>query len=294
MLNSQRFALIALTALMVTDTYAQTDAVDSGSGPPLPVTRCDPKANSCGRDARPLPPVPALGGAGRATVLSPTRRSTELALDAAEYRVPVPGCERLGPGDLVCHSVHDFQHCRTLMIARITQSCQIDTAFSGDDFEPREAGPGQVDAVVKSNALVRVTLGDRGHGQIKGKAEAVVSFDRPVELQGQAWCLQRDRYLYYPSGPKGGMSDISDAGDCEEPIEFDFAPNEDDLLRAYDLCETFGAWGEKLKDSFGILAASLFELRSATPAFAASHPGGSSIVAPYTTVEAPLIIECRN
>jgi hypothetical protein len=293
MFNIRRFALFVLVALMITEASAQTGGSGRASGPALPVTRCDPDANSCGSGARTIR-MPALGAAGRATVLSPTLRSTELALDPAEYRVPVPGCTRIEPGVLGCGSVHDYQHCRTLMIAGITHACQINVAFAGGDIEPRAAVRGHYDVKLNSNAKVRVTLGDRGHGQIRGKAEAVVAFDPPSELKDQAWCLQRDRLLYYPTGPQGGMSDIGETDDCAKPIEFSFEPHEDDLLRAYDLCETFDAWGEELEDSIEILAASMFELRSATPAFVASHPGGSAIIAPYATVEAPLTIDCRD
>jgi hypothetical protein len=118
-------------------------------------------------------------------------------------------------------------------------------------------------------------------------------FDLPQNITG-AWCLQRDPFIYFATGPKGGTSQIGEPDQCEEPIEFSFAPHDDDLLRAYDLCENFGVWGEELEDTIEVLASTLFHVRSASPDFVARHPDGIAIVAPYATVEAPVTIDCRN
>lgn len=248
---------------------------------------------TCGREAETFA-APVLGAAAtNATVLSPNLRTTQTVLEAAEYRVLIPGCSQQDPGVFVCDSVLEFQHCRTLMISRMIDWCEADFAFEGNFAEPRVASPENYELSVDSDARVRVTRGDRGWGQIRGEAEIELSIRPPIDNDG-AWCLQRDRYVYYPTGPMGGMSDIGESGECEEPIEFSFEAHEDDLVRAYDLCESFAAWGLEIQDEIEVIVAGLFQIRSASPSFAQAHGGGRAVIAPYVNVEAPLKIECRE
>jgi len=236
--------------------------------------------------------MPVLGPSGRATVLSPNLRSTETALDVAEYRVLIPGCSQVDPGVFSCESILEYQHCRTLMVSRMVHSCRAGLAFEAGFAEPRAAAAEDYDLVVNSKAKVRVKLGDRGFGQIRGNADIALTFQPPTDDDG-AWCLQRDRYVFYPTGPMGGMSEIGESTDCDEPIELSFKPHGDDLLRAYDLCDSFAAWDSEIEDSIGILVAGLFQIRSANRDFIESYPSGGAVIAPFVLVDAPLTIDCR-
>jgi hypothetical protein len=234
-----------------------------------------------------------LGPAGRSTVLSPDLRSTEVALDAAGYGVLIPGCTPQEPGVFHCESLHQYQHCRTLMFSNMVHSCRADLAFQSAFAEPYPAGRDQYDLSVESDARVRVERGDRGLGIIRGSVDVELSFRPPLDSPGSN-CLLRDRFVYQPTGPEGGMSTIDAAADCDEPIRFSFAPHDDDILRASDICETFAAWGDEIEDTIDVLAAGLFHIHSDDPEFRARHPGGTGIIAPYVTVTAPLKIECRE
>ncbi len=236
--------------------------------------------------------MPVLGPSGRATVLSPNLRSTETALDAAEYRVLIPGCSQSGPGVFNCESILEYQHCRTLMVSRMVHSCRAALAFDAGFAEPRSAAPEDYQLEVNSRAKVRVKLGDRGFGQIRGSANIEITFQPPTDGEG-AWCLQRDRYVFFPTGPMGGMSEIGETSECGEPIEISFKPHGDDLLRAYDLCDSFAAWDSEIEDSIDLLVAGLFQIRSANPDFIESYPSGGAVIAPFVSVDAPLTIDCR-
>lgn len=234
-----------------------------------------------------------LGAQGRATILSPNLRSTELSIDSQTYRVLIPGCEPREPGVFYCESVYQYQRCRTLMYSDMVHSCRADLAFESGFAEPVAAAPGSYELEVDSDARVRIESGGRGMGNIRGSADVVLELSPPLEY-ADASCLLRDRYLYWATGPDGGMSDIADPDDCGEPIEFSFKPHDDDLLRAHDICETFLAWGEEIEDSIDVLVAGLFHVRSDDPGFLARHPDGTGVIALYVTVEAPLTIQCRE
>ena len=246
---------------------------------------------TCGPEVRAFT-APVLGSAGNATVLSPDLRSTAAVLDTAEYRVLIPGCSQREPGVFLCESTLEYQHCRTLMIARLIYSCRAGLAFDGGFAQPHAADPATYELAVDSDAMVRVRFGDRGFGQIKGEADVELTIQPPIEAEG-AWCLQRDPYIYFPSGPMGGMSEIGEPTDCDEPIEFSFEAHEDDLLRAYDLCDSFSAWGLEIEDSIDILAAGLFQVRSTSSEFTETDPDGAAVIAPFVRVEAPLTVDCR-
>jgi len=234
-----------------------------------------------------------LGPAGRSTVLSPDLRSTEVALDAAGYGVLIPGCTPREPGVFHCESLHQYQHCRTLMFSNMVHSCRADLAFQSAFAEPYAADRNDYRLTIESDARLRVERGDRGLGIIRGNVDVELSITPPLDT-ADANCLLRDRFVYQPTGPEGGMSTIDDAAACDEPIRFSFAPHEDDILRASDLCETFAAWGEEIEDTIDVLAAGLFHIHSDDRDFRARHPGGTGIIAPYVTVTAPLKIECRE
>ena len=294
-----RTIVYAAAGLMLTAALPATAQPAPGNNATpdgLVVVKCDGISESCGREAESVPTytLPILGPAARATVLSPSQRSTEVSLDKAGYGVPVPGCLLLAPGVLQCESVNEYQHCRTLMKSAMVRSCRINSEFAGGFAEPREAEAGSYQLSIKSDARIRVPQDDRGWGQTKGKAEVVLTFDPPAEMTGQAWCLQSNRYLYSPTGPEGGISEISEPLSCDEALEFSFEAHRDDLLRAWDLCDEFAAWGDELEDSIDILASSLFQIRSANPEFTARYPEGTAIIAPYVMVQAPLLIDCRD
>jgi hypothetical protein len=247
---------------------------------------------TCGRESQNFT-MPVLGPSGRVTVLSPNRRTTETELDSGEYRSLIPGCSEQKTGIFECESVLEYQHCRTLMISRMVQSCRIGLSLQEAFAEPRAAKADEYQIEIDSTAKVRVTLGVRGFGQIRGQVKVVLTIDPPVPNQS-AWCLQRDRYVFYPTGPNGGLSEIGESAECDQPIEFSFEPHEDDLIRAYDLCDTFAAWDSEIQDSIEILAAGLFQIRSASPEFVARYPTGGAVIAPIVVVEAPLTIDCRT
>lgn len=272
---------------------ASSRAVRLDDGSVCAGAACESFANiTCGRQPQVFT-MPVLGPAGRATVLSPNRRTTESELDTGEYRVLIPGCSEQSTGEFECDSVLEYQHCRTLMISRMVYSCRAGLALQEAFAEPRAAAPDDYEIEIDSNAKVRVTLGVRGFGQIRGQAKVLLKIEPPIPGES-AWCLQRDRYVFYPTGPMGGMSEIGESTDCGEPIAFSFEAHQDDLIRAYDLCDTFAAWDSEIEDSIEILAAGLFQIRSANPEFVASHPSGGAVIAPIVVVEAPLTIECRT
>jgi hypothetical protein len=271
---------------------ASSRAVSLDDGSVCTGAACESFANiSCGRQTQGFT-MPELGPSGRATVLSPNRRTIASELDTGEYRVLIPGCSEQSTGVFECESVLEYQHCRTLMISRMVRSCRAGLSLQEAFAEPRAATPDEYEIEIDSKAKVRVSLGVRGFGQIRGQAKVSLTIDPPVSGES-VWCLQRDRYVFYPTGPMGGTAEIGESTDCDRPIEFSFEPHQDDLLRAYDLCDTFAAWDSEIEDSIEILAAGLFQIRSAHPEFVARHPTGGAVIAPIVVVEAPLTIECR-
>lgn len=268
----------------------------SPNGDSLRVVNCDPVSNTCGEsdnDSLETFSLPVLGAADKATALTPDRRTTKVELGSTEYRVLIPGCDPVQPGVFVCNSVHEYQHCRTLMFSSMVHSCRIDAGDEVGIAAIREAPADEIGIEIESNAKVRVERGMRGFGQTRGEADVEIALAVPAGF-GNASCLQRDRYLFAATGPDAGYAEIDDTADCDEPLEFSFKPHEDDVVRAYDICETFVAWGDEIEDSIEILAAGLFHLSSDDPAFEAEYPGGMAIIASQVTVQAPLTIDCRD
>jgi hypothetical protein len=169
--------------------------------------------------------------------------------------------------------------------------CRAGLAFDGGFAEPIAAGPDDYDLSVNSNAVVTVEQGKRGAGKVKGEARFDVEFALPPIGDG-AWCLQRDRYLYFPTGPKGGIGEIDDISDCGKAISGSIVPHEDDVLQAYDMCDAFAAWGSELEQPIELLVAALFLVSSTAPKFTSRDGSGSSIVAPYLTIHAPMKVNC--
>lgn len=228
--------------------------------------------------------MPSLGSMGRSTVLSPDRRSTERVVTQVEYRLLVPGCHQRAAGVLMCETLHDYQHCRTLLAEGVVLGCRAGLAFDGGIAEPYAAPPGSFDLDLHSSASATVYRGRRGEGKLKGEVRYRIAFAAPATADA---CLQRDRYIYYPTGPQGGVSDIGETAACDKPIGGRFAPHVDDLLHAYDLCEAGQAWGERLDSSTELLVAALYYLEPEAPNTA------TRVVAPYTTVSGALKVSCR-
>lgn len=236
--------------------------------------------------------LPALGAAGRATLIAPNRRAAETEFQAVEFDVLIPGCHQREPGVFLCENVHDYQYCRSLLHEGRVSGCRAGLAFDGAFAEPVAAAPDAYDLELRSSSEITVEQGRRGQGRVKGEARFKVTFAPPS--QRGMWCLQRDRYVYYPTGPKGGLSEIAGTADCDEPIEGSFAPHEDDVFQAYDLCEAFEAWGEELEQPSELLVAALFSVGSAHPAFASANASGTKIIAPYLTIAAPTKVKCKD
>jgi hypothetical protein len=282
--------------------HASDWAIDRGIGDLLPTMsidadrachdgQCDGFASiSCSRDGHSVR-LPNLGAAMQSTVITPDRRGASPPISPVEVQVLVPGCYQIEPGVLLCGTVHDYQHCRTLLAAGKVLGCRAGLAFDGAFAEPVAAAADSYDIRMSSRAKVTVTEGQRGKGRLRGEAQYRVSFALPVEATA-ATCLQRDRYVYFPTGPMGGLAEIGETGDCAEPLQGKFAPHEDDLLRAYDLCAAHSAWGTSLDDSIELLVAGLYSLSAAAGTDAS--PASVRIVAPYVTVRAPLAITCKH
>lgn len=273
---------------------AQSQVPASPAGQDLTVVRCDPRTNACAEEEEGQTfTMPVLGPAGRATVLSPNLRSTELSLDQTDYRFLIPGCAPTATGVFACDSSHQYQHCRTLMYSSMVYSCRAPNPLDAGFAEAREAAPGEYEIELESNARVKVAQGQRGFGQARGSAEIVLAFTTPNTIAGGS-CLQQDRFLFYPTGPDGGASRIDETASCSASLSFEFEPHADDIVRAYDICESFSAWGGELKDQIEIVAAGLFHIRSADPAAGAGPESRIAIIAPWVSVRAPLAIDCAD
>jgi hypothetical protein len=171
--------------------------------------------------------------------------------------------------------------------------CRAGLAFDGGFAEPIAAGPDDYELDIRSDAEMIVTQGHRGEAQIRGDARIEVAFSIPP-VGEDTWCLQRDRYVYYPTGPKGGLSEIDDVNDCDAPIAATVGPHEDDALQAYDMCDVFAAWGGEIEQPIELLVAALFHVGAAGPTLSKDAGAGTRIVAPYVTVRAPMKVSCEE
>jgi hypothetical protein len=246
---------------------------------------------TCGAEGRSFR-MPTLGAAGRATVISPSRRSAESELAPHEYQVLIPGCHQREPGVFLCETVHEYQHCRSLMSTGKVFGCRAGLAFDSNFAEPIAAGPDRYQLSVRSTPVVTVERGKRGAGAAKGDARFELRFAVPDA--GRGACLQRDRYVYHATGPKGGFAEIDDTRECGAPISGAIVPHEDDVLQAYDMCEAFAAWGSELEQPIELLVAALFHIGPANAVSARPGSASSSIVAPYLTIRVPMQVVCNE
>lgn len=248
-------------------------------------------AITCGKQGLSVP-LTTLGAAAYATVIAPNRSQAIAEVAPTEYRVAMPGCRQGEPGVFACGTDEAYRQCRALMQAGKIFGCRAEFPFADGSAEPIAAEPEDYSLELRSTAQVTVEAGRRGQGKIKGEAHFEISFAIP-KLEESVWCLARERYVYHPTGPQGGVAEISDSQVCAAPISGSFAPNEDDLLQAYDLCESFAAWGSQLEQPIELLVAALYRVGSGSPEFRSRH-GASAVLAPYTTIRAPMQITCRD
>jgi hypothetical protein len=239
--------------------------------------------------------APMLGSMARSTVITPNRRAVESAISPVEFQVSVPGCHQREPGVFLCETTRDFQHCRSLYRSGRVFGCRAGLAFESGFADPIAAARDSYDLTVRSTAVATVRRERRGKGKLRGSAEFVLAFDG-VELPKDYVCLQRDRYVYYPTGPMGGMAGIDATDDCDAPLRGAFEPNEDDLLRAYDMCSAAGAWGSEIEQPIELLVAGLYHV---LPADSAALVKGAAtfsadIIAPYVSVHAPMTVSCEQ
>jgi hypothetical protein len=127
--------------------YASDWAIDRDIGDRMPTmaidddrvcrdNQCDGfTAITCGREGRSFR-LPNLGSMTRATVITPDRRGTAPAIMAVEVELLVPGCDQTEPGVLLCGTVHEYQHCRTLFAAGKVLGCRAGLAFEGAFANP--------------------------------------------------------------------------------------------------------------------------------------------------------------
>lgn len=254
--------------------------------------QCDGFATiTCGREGRTFR-LPNLGAGTRATVITPDRRGTAPVVMPVEVQVLVPGCHQREPGELLCETIHEYQHCRTLLRSRKVLGCRAGLAFDGAFAVPHAAAPESYRLSMRSRASASVYEGRRGEGKLKGDARYEIAFAIPSS--GSESCLQRDRYVYHPTGPEGGLSTIDDTASCDARINGSFEPHEDDLLRAYDLCEARDAWGRDVQMPIELMVAGLFHFATHTASDAPASGSTTHIVAPYVIVSAPMEVDCKS
>lgn len=284
--------------------YASDWAIDRDLGGAQPTMRLDDESVcqghqcdaftdiTCGREGRSFR-LPDLGAVTRATVITPDRTGTAPMLMPVEVKLLVPGCHQWEPGVLLCESVHDYQHCRTLLGDGKVLGCRAGLAFEGAFAQPYPAAPETYEVSLRSRVSARVQRGRRGEGRLRGEARYRVKLDVPERGRAAGTCLQRDRYVYRPTGPQGGLSSIGETAGCDDFIEGSFSAHEDDLFHAYDVCDARDAWGSKVEIATELMVAGLFHFASLTAADFASRDT-SSIVAPFLTLRAPVSVDCRK
>ena len=242
---------------------------------------------TCGREGRAFT-MPSLGGDTRGTVFTPDRRQTAPAVTREEVQLVVPGCSQFEPGVLLCQSEPEYQYCRTLLQDGYVLGCRAALALDDVIGDLREVTSDDYDLSLRARASVIVEQGSRGEGRIRGETAYSIIFALPEYPDGTESCLQRDRYEYHQTGPNGGTAEIFDADDCSEPVEGHFAPHEDDLLHAYDLCEGRRAWGARLETTTDLVVAAIFHFAAATASSAKADVAASRSVAPYLAIGAPV------
>lgn len=247
---------------------------------------------TCGRETQSFS-VPSLGGETRGTVFTPDRRHAAVAVTREEIQHVVPGCSQFEPGELLCQSAPEYQHCRTLMQDGYVLGCRAILALDGITADLREAGTGDYHLSLKARASITVEKGNRGEGRVRGETQYTVAFALPKSPEGTPYCLQRHGYEYHQTGPDGGSSEISTAEECDEPLKGRFEPHDDDILYAYNLCEGRRAWGSSLEATTDLVVAAIFHF-AATSSSTSAEVDGSNSVAPYVAIAAPVEVICSD
>jgi hypothetical protein len=250
-------------------------------------------AITCGREERVFR-VPSLGGNTRGTVFTPDRRQAAPAVTRTEIQIVVPGCSQLEPGVLLCHSVPEYQYCRSLLQDGYALGCRAKLGLDGAIAELHEAPADSYELSLRARASVTINQGNRGDGRVRGETRYDVTFAIPEHTEATESCLQRDRYEYHQTGPSGGSSNIYESADCDEPIEGSFSPHEDEILRAYDLCESRRAWGTKIEATTERIVAGIFHFSAVTASSVSDGAAASRSVATYLAIAAPLEVICRD
>ena len=250
-------------------------------------------AITCGREERVFR-VPTLGGNMRGTVFTPDQRQAAPAVTRTEIQIVVPGCSQFEPGVLLCHSVPEYQHCRSLLQDGYVLGCRARLGLDGVTADLREAVADSYELSLRARASVTINQGSRGDGRVRGETRYSVAFAIPEHIEGTESCLQRDRYEYHQTGPSGGSSKINESADCDEPIEGSFSPHEDEILRAYDLCEGRRAWGTKIEATTDLIVAGIFHFSAASASSDSDGAAASRSVATYLAIGAPLQVICRD
>lgn len=238
--------------------------------------------------------APRLGAMTRSTFIAPDRRAAGVAVAPARVEMTVPGCTQREPGIFLCETVHDYQMCRTLHQSGQVGGCRAGVAFASGFAKPVMIESQAADLSVDSNAVATVHADRRGRGKLRGDVEFELRLPMP-DVSRNMLCLQRDRYVYFPTGPMGGMSDIEQTDDCDVPLRGEFEPHEDDLLRAWDACAADNAWGHSIEQPIEVLVAGLFHFVDAD--IAGTIKGATAepeVLAPYMTVRAPMRVRCEQ
>jgi hypothetical protein len=250
-------------------------------------------AITCGREERVFR-VPSLGGNTRGTVFTPDRSQAAPAVTRTEIQIVVPGCSQLEPGVLLCHSVPEYQYCRSLLQDGYILGCRARLGLDGAIADLHEATAGSYELSLRARASVTIDQGTRGDGRVRGETRYDVTFAIPEHTEATESCLQRDRYEYHQTGPSGGSSKIYESADCDESIEGSFSPHEDEILRAYDLCESRRAWGTKIEGTTERIVAGIFHFSAVTASSASDGAAASRSAATYLAIAAPLEVICRD
>lgn len=248
---------------------------------------------TCDREERVFS-MPSLGGDTRGTVFTPDRRRVAAAATRIEVQLDIPGCSQFGPAVALCQSVPDYQYCRSLLQEGHVLECRAGLALDRVIADLHEATPGSYELSLRSRASITVNQSSRGAGKIKGESHYRVTIAVPEHAETVETCLQLDRYTYHQSGPLGGAPATYEADDCDEPIEGEFSPHDDDLLYAYDLCEGHGAWGSKIEATTDLIVAGIFRFSSPTAFSIAVDAAAPRSVGSYLAIEAPLEVTCRE
>ena len=248
--------------------------------------------------------MPSLGAAAHATVISPDQRNADTVVESissadtvakpVSYDVKIPGCRQEAAASFVCDSVPAYQQCRAKLKAGKVFSCRANLAFVNQNVEPQQAASGDYALQLDSSASATVRRGRRGGGKLKGEARFHIQFAAP-KINKLDWCIARERYIYHPTGPEGGVGKVDNRADCSRPIDGSFEPQQDDLLEAYDACDRRHAWGKRLQQPIELLVAALYEIGSSRPDFvpgrAADH---MKVLAPFVLVQAPMSVTCKR